>query len=140
GVIGAGYTGLSAALHLGEAGREVVVLDRLDVGDGDSGRNGGQVVRGREYDPEALEDMFGGDLGAKLVATVGTGPDLVFELIRRHGIACDAVRTGWLQLATSESALGPIATRVRQWRARGAAIEMLSEADVSRLTGSQRYY
>jgi glycine/D-amino acid oxidase-like deaminating enzyme len=64
----------------------------------------------------------------------------VFELIRRHGIACDAVRSGWLQLATSERALGPIATRVRQWRARDAAVEMLSEADAARLTGSQRYY
>jgi glycine/D-amino acid oxidase-like deaminating enzyme len=139
-VIGAGYTGLSAALHLGEAGRDVVVLDGMDVGDGASGRNGGQVIPGLKYDPETLEDMFGGDLGAKLVATVGAGPDRVFELIRRHGIACDAVRSGWLQLATSEHALGPIATRVRQWRARGAAVEMLSEADVARLTGSQRYY
>ena len=120
-VIGAGYTGLSAALHLGEAGRDVVVLDGMEVGDGASGRNGGQVIPGLKYDPGTLEDMFGGDLGAKLVATVGAGPDLVFELIRRHGIACDAVRSGWLQLATSESALGPIAERVRQWRARGAA-------------------
>jgi glycine/D-amino acid oxidase-like deaminating enzyme len=139
-VIGAGYTGLSAALHLGEAGCDVVVLDAMDVGDGASGRNGGQVIPGLKYDPDTLEDMFGGDLGAKLVATVGAGPDLVFELIRRHGIACDAVRSGWLQLATSESALGPLAARVRQWRARGAAVEMLSEAVVARLTGSQRYY
>jgi glycine/D-amino acid oxidase-like deaminating enzyme len=139
-VIGAGYTGLSAALHLGEASRDVVVLEGMDVGDGASGRNGGQVIPGLKYDPETLEDMFGGDLGAKLVTTVGAGPDLVFELIRRHGIVCDAVRSGWLQLATSERALGPIATRVRQWRARGAAIEMLSEAEASRLTGSRRYY
>jgi glycine/D-amino acid oxidase-like deaminating enzyme len=139
-VVGAGYTGLSAAVHLGEAGRDVAVLDGMDVGDGASGRNGGQVIPGLKYDPDTLEDMFGGDRGAKLVATVGAGPDLVFELIRRHGIACDAVRSGWLQLATSESALGPIATRVRQWRTRGAAVEMLSEADVARLTGSQRYY
>jgi glycine/D-amino acid oxidase-like deaminating enzyme len=139
-VIGAGYTGLSAALHLSEAGCDVVVLDGMDVGDGASGRNGGQVIPGLKYDPDTLEDMFGGDLGAKLVATVGAGPDLVFELIRRHGIACDAVRSGWLQLATSESALGPLAARVRQWHARGAAAEMLNEADVARLTGSQRYY
>src|ERR1700688_1639228 len=139
-VIGAGYTGLSAALHLGEAGQDVVVLDAMDVGDGASGRNGGQVIPGLKYDPETLEDMFGGDLGAKLVATVGAGPDRVFELIRQHGIDCDAVRSGWLQLATSESALGPLAARVRQWHARGAAVEMLSEAVVARLTGSQRYY
>jgi glycine/D-amino acid oxidase-like deaminating enzyme len=139
-VIGAGYTGLSAALHLGEAGRDVVVLDAMDVGDGASGRNGGQVIPGLKFDPEALEAMFGGALGARLVATVGAGPDRVFELIRRHAIDCDAVRSGWLQLATAESALAPLATRVRQWRARGADVEMLSEAQAARLTGSQRYF
>ncbi len=135
-VIGAGYTGLSAALYLGEAGRDVLVLDAMDVGDGASGRNGGQVIPGLKYDPDTLEDMYGGDQGAKLVATVAAGPDLVFELIRKHGIGCEAVRSGWLQLATSESALAPISTRVRQWRARGAAVEMLGQADVARLTGS----
>ena len=139
-VIGAGYTGLSAGLHLGEAGRDVVVLDAMDVGDGASGRNGGQVIPGLKYDPDTLEDMYGGVQGAKLVATVGAGPDLVFELIRRHRIDCDAVRSGWLQLATSESALGPIGTRVRQWQARGAAVELLGQAEVARLTGSQRYH
>jgi glycine/D-amino acid oxidase-like deaminating enzyme len=139
-VIGAGYTGLSAALRLGEAGRDVVVLDAMELGDGASGRNGGQVIPGLKYDPDTLEAMYPGDQGADLVATVASGPDLVFEFIRKHGIDCDAVRSGWLQLATSESALGPIATRVRQWRARGAAVEMLNDADVARLTGSQRYY
>ena len=139
-VIGAGYTGLSAALHLGEAGRDVIVLDAMDVGDGASGRNGGQVIPGLKFDPDTLEGMFGSDLGARLVATVGAGADLVFELIRRHGIACEPVRSGWLQLATSEGALGPIGTRVRQWRARGAAVELLSEADAARITGSRRYY
>jgi glycine/D-amino acid oxidase-like deaminating enzyme len=139
-VIGAGYTGLSAALRLGEAGRDVVVLDAMELGDGASGRNGGQVIPGLKYDPDTLEAMYPGEQGAELVATVASGPDLVFEFIRKHGIDCDAVRSGWLQLATSESALGPIATRVRQWRARGAAVEMLNDADVARLTGSQRYY
>jgi len=138
-VIGAGYTGLSAALHLGEAGRDVVVLDAMDVGDGASGRNGGQVIPGLKYDPDTLEVMYGGGQGAKLVATVDAGPDLVFELIRRYRIDCDAVRSGWLQLATSESALGPIGKRVRQWQARGAAVESLGQAEVARLTGSQRY-
>jgi glycine/D-amino acid oxidase-like deaminating enzyme len=139
-VIGAGYTGLSAALRLGEAGRDVVVLDAMDVGEGASGRNGGQVIPGLKYDPDTLEGMFGADLGSRLVATVAAGPDLVFELIRKHGIACDPVRSGWLQLATSESALGPIRTRVRQWKARGAPIEILSPADAARLTGTERYY
>jgi glycine/D-amino acid oxidase-like deaminating enzyme len=139
-VVGAGYTGLSTALHLGEAGRDVVVLDANELGDGASGRNGGQVIPGLKYDPDTLEALYGAGLGARLVATVAAGPDLVFELIRKHGIACDAVRSGWLQLATSEGALGPIRTRVRQWKARGAPIENLSPEDAAHLTGTQRYY
>jgi glycine/D-amino acid oxidase-like deaminating enzyme len=139
-VIGAGYTGLSAALHLAEAGRDVVVLDAMDLGEGASGRNGGQVIPGLKYDPDTLEGMFGGGLGAKLVATAAAGPDLVFELIRKHGIDCEAVRNGWLQLAATESALEAIGVRARQWQARGAAVESLSEAEAARLTGTQRYY
>jgi glycine/D-amino acid oxidase-like deaminating enzyme len=125
-------------LHLSEAGRAVVVLDSNDIGDGASGRNGGQVIPGLKYDPDDLEEMFGGQLGSKLVATVAAGPDLVFDLIRRHRIACEPVRNGWLQLATSEAALRPLRTRVRQWRERGAAVDLLDRAETARLTGSQR--
>jgi glycine/D-amino acid oxidase-like deaminating enzyme len=138
-VIGAGYTGLSTALHLSEAGRAVVVLDANDIGDAASGRNGGQVIPGLKYDPDALEKMFGAVMGPKLVATVAGGPDLVFDLIRRHGVDCEPIRNGWLQLATSESALQPLMTRVGQWRDRGAAVAFIGQAETARLTGSQRY-
>ncbi|MDP8985570.1 MAG: FAD-binding oxidoreductase [Pseudomonadota bacterium] len=138
-IVGAGYTGLSAALHSSEAGRAVVVLDGNDIGDGASGRNGGQVIPGLKYDPDTLESRFGEDQGAKLVVTAGGGPDLVFELIRRLGIDCHPIRNGWLQLATSQATLQPLARRVAQWRARGAAIELIGQAEAVRLTGSQRY-
>ncbi|HXO15398.1 MAG TPA: FAD-dependent oxidoreductase, partial [Steroidobacteraceae bacterium] len=85
-VIGAGYTGLSAALHLALAGQEVVVLEAADIGAGASGSNGGQVIPGVKHDPDTLEQMFGPDAGARAVATVAAGPDLVFELITRHGL------------------------------------------------------
>ncbi|HXA93150.1 MAG TPA: FAD-dependent oxidoreductase, partial [Steroidobacteraceae bacterium] len=54
-IVGAGYTGLSAALHLSEAGRDVVVIDASDIGAGGSGLNGGQVIPGVKHDPDALE-------------------------------------------------------------------------------------
>jgi glycine/D-amino acid oxidase-like deaminating enzyme len=139
-VIGAGYTGLSTALHLGAAGRDVVVLEAAAPGERASGLNGGQVIPGLKTDPDALEEQFGAQRGARLVAAVAAGPDLVFELIRRHGIDCDARRSGWIQPATSERALRQLAARAGQWLRRGAAVEMLTAREVARLTGSERYY
>src|SRR5437588_164297 len=138
-VIGAGYTGLSAALHLAERGREVVVLEAADIGARASGTNGGQVIPGVKHDPDTLERIFGHDAGSRLVATAAAGPDLVFELIAQHGIECDAVRRGWIQPAESDEALAELAGRVEQWRRRGAAVELLSREAVQRLTGSQHY-
>ena len=137
-VVGAGYTGLSAALHLAEAARDVVVLDTFDVGEGASGLNGGQVVPGLKPDPDELVRLFGAR-GEAVVATVGAGPDLVFELIGKHAIDCDASRSGWIQPAGSQSALATVAERVRQWQARGAPVALLSAKETARLTGSERY-
>jgi glycine/D-amino acid oxidase-like deaminating enzyme len=138
-IIGGGYTGLSAALHLGEAGRDAVVLEAAQVGERASGLNGGQVIPGVKYDPDTLEEMYGTELGARVVETVARGPDLVFELIRKYEIACDAERTGWIQPATSESALRILQARVEQWRRRGAPVATLSAQETARLTGSARY-
>ncbi len=138
-VIGAGYTGLSAALHLAERGRDVVVLEAADIGERASGLNGGQVIPGVKYDPDALEEMFGAERGRAVVDTVARGPDLVFDLIGRYGIQCDATRTGWIQPATSEAALLQLRTRVEQWRRRGAPVELLTREETQRLTGSSRY-
>ena len=138
-IIGGGYTGLSTALHLAEAGRDAVVLEAADVGERASGLNGGQVIPGLKYDPDTLEELFGPELGSRLVETVARGPDLVFDLIRKYGITCDAVRTGWIQPATSEAALGMLRSRVEQWHRRGAAVAMLTYEDTVRLTGSRRY-
>jgi glycine/D-amino acid oxidase-like deaminating enzyme len=137
-VIGAGYTGLSAALHLAEAGRDVLVLEAADIGERASGLNGGQVIPGVKVDPDNLEAMLGPD-GGRVVATAAAGPDLVFDLITRHGIQCDAMRSGWIQPATSEAALAQLARRAEQWWRRGASVEVLSRREVLQLTGSARY-
>jgi glycine/D-amino acid oxidase-like deaminating enzyme len=138
-VIGAGYTGLSAALHLAEAGRDVIVLEAGEIGERASGVNGGQVIPGVKLDPDNLEALLGPYAGGRLVATAAAGPDLVFDLISRHGIQCDAVRTGWIQPATSDATLAQLARRAEQWWRRGAAIELLSRREVLQLTGSARY-
>lgn len=138
-VIGAGYTGLSAALHVATAARDVVVLEAREIGDGGSGRNGGQVIAGLKHDPDVLEARFGERVGGQLAARAAEAPDLVFELIRRHAIECDAARTGWLQLAASPAHLGALERRARQWRARGADVAVLSDREAAQLTGTTRY-
>jgi len=138
-IIGAGYTGLSAALRLAEAGRDAVVLEAREVGDRASGLNGGQVIPGVKHDPDTLEQMFGPVAGSRLVDTVASGPDVVFDLIQKHQIACAATRTGWIQAATSPATLQTITTRAGQWRRRGADVELLSAAETARLIGSRRY-
>jgi glycine/D-amino acid oxidase-like deaminating enzyme len=138
-VIGGGYTGLSAALHLAELGRDTVLLEAVNVGERASGLNGGQVIAGVKYDPDDLHARFGPQLGPKVIETVGHGPDLVFDLIGKYGIDCDAVRAGWIQPATSERELVPIRARVEQWRRWGADAQLLDSAEIAALTGSAHY-
>jgi glycine/D-amino acid oxidase-like deaminating enzyme len=80
-IVGAGYTGLSTALHLAEAGVSVCVLDAHAPGWGASGRNGGQVIPGLKYDPDQLRVMFGSAEADPLIAAIGSAADTVFDLI-----------------------------------------------------------
>lgn len=88
-IIGAGYTGLSAALHLAQAGRRVVVLEAWRAGHGASGRNGGQVWRGQRQDQITLERMVGADDAAKLWQLGDDGVRLVRRLVTDGAIECD---------------------------------------------------
>src|SRR5450755_474850 len=85
-IVGAGYSGLAAALHLAEAGVSVVVLESGEPGSGASGRNGGQVIPGLKSDPDELVAMFGPKAGEHLVGVAGGAPDTAFDLIARHEI------------------------------------------------------
>lgn len=138
-VVGGGFTGLSAALHLAEGGRDVVLLEANSIGWGASGRNGGQVIAGLKYDPDALEEMFGPNLGPRLVRAVGGGPDYLFRLVERLGLRCDARQNGWIQPAHSEAALATVQRRARQWQQRGVSAQILDRQDVARLLGSDAY-
>lgn len=138
-IVGGGFTGLSTALHLAEAGHDVTLLEAQSIGWGASGRNGGQVIAGLKYDPDELEVMFGPQMGPRLIQAVGDGPDYLFRLIERLGIACGARQNGWIQPAHSQAALQTVQRRARQWQDRGAAVQILDDRQTASLLGSQAY-
>jgi gamma-glutamylputrescine oxidase len=88
-IVGGGYTGLSAALHLAEAGIDVVVVEAERIGSGASGRNGGQLHSGQRRDQDWLESHVGRDDAHHLWDLAEEAKALVKDLIARHGIACD---------------------------------------------------
>jgi glycine/D-amino acid oxidase-like deaminating enzyme len=129
-VIGAGYTGLSAALHLAEQGRSVLVLDAHEPGWGASGRNNGQVVAALKHEPHEIEQRF---------RAIGDGPDLVLGLIARHRIDCAARRSGILTAAHSAASLADLKRRVEIWNARGAPLRLLPRDEMEAASGTGAY-
>ena len=85
-VVGGGYTGLSAALHLAQRGFDVVLLEAHRVGFGASGRNGGQVGSGQRQDQDWLEDAVGGEQAHRLWDLAEEAKALVKSLIHDHAM------------------------------------------------------
>ncbi len=85
-VIGAGFTGLSAALSLAEMGYKVIVLEAQRVGFGASGRNGGQIGSGQRLEPDELEKQFGFERAKAMFELGHQAHDYVLEICRKHNI------------------------------------------------------
>ncbi|EPX75920.1 NAD(P)/FAD-dependent oxidoreductase [Salipiger mucosus] len=101
-VVGGGYTGLSAALHMAEAGLDVVLVEAHRAGFGASGRNGGQLGSGQRVDQVALEKLVGRDDARHLWDLGEEAKTLVRGLIARHGIDCH-LRDGVAWAGSSEA-------------------------------------
>ncbi len=138
-IVGAGYTGLSAALHLAERGLSVLVLDAHEPGWGASGRNNGQVVAALKHEPHEIEAHFGIERGRELIRAVGAGPDLVFSLIERFQMDCEARRCGIVTAAHSQTAFSDLRRRVESWVARGVPLEALDARDLAKRSGTEFY-
>lgn len=138
-IVGGGFTGLSTALHLAEAGIDCVVLEARDIGFGGSGRNVGLVNAGMWMRPDDIIETAGETVGGRLVSELGNGPAYVFDLIAKHAIECEAVHNGTLHLAVGDAGVKEVETRAAQWQKRGAPVEALSAAVAAELTGAKGF-
>ena len=138
-VVGAGVTGLSTALHLAESGARVAVLDRDAPGRGTTGSSNGQIIAGLHEPPEAILAAYGEDVGERLVEFSGTAPDRLFDLVKRHGIDCDAERFGYIQAARSRHGVRMLEEVAESWAKRGAPVQVLGAEETARQLGTSAY-
>ncbi len=138
-IVGAGFTGISAALHLAEKSCAVVVVDAGQPGIGASGRNGGQVNPGIKRTVEQVQQVWGTRKGAELYKIIGSAPDLVFELIKKHSIDCHPIRTGIIQPAYSKKSLAYLVDYGKFHAKTGAPVKILDRQQTSDLLGSDYY-
>jgi gamma-glutamylputrescine oxidase len=140
-VVGGGYTGLSAALHLAGQGYRVVLLEAERLGWGASGRNGGQVGTGPRKDEAEVAAWLGPLVARQLFELAEAGKALVRDLVTRHGIDCD-LRTGQVIAAARPDHVAPLHARAARLAADYCypLMEPLDARATGALVGSSRYH
>ena len=139
-VIGAGFTGLTTALHLARAGVDVAVLEAMEPGWGASGRNNGQVIPTLSRpDPDDIVARHGA-AGERFVALIRDSASILFDLVREERIEAEAEQTGWIQPVHSPGRMKIAERRVAQWAKRGAPVELLSREETAPRTGSDAWF
>jgi gamma-glutamylputrescine oxidase len=115
--VGGGFTGLSAALHLAEAGADVVLIEADRIAGGASGRNGGQIHSGQRQNVIWLEKRFGFERARQLWDLAEEAKALVRGLIIRFAIACD-LRPGVIEALHKPALLSEASELVEALRQR----------------------
>ena len=138
-IIGAGFTGLNAAIKLASHGASVCVLEAGMLGVGSSGRSGGQVNLGLNHGPAELLKKFGTKQGEKLIQAVINAPDHVFDLIRQYSLDCDPVQNGWVQGAVNSNYVQQQKQMHADYKQVGVQLDLLDKAALSKKTGTSAF-
>jgi glycine/D-amino acid oxidase-like deaminating enzyme len=139
-IIGGGFSGLSTALHAAAKGLSVVLLEAEIIAWGATGRNAGFVVPNfAKRDPDDIIAALGAERGEDLIRFASGSADLVFDLIRRHDIECQAEQSGWIQPAHSAAALAKIKSRAAQWASRRRPAVVMDRVETESVTGARGY-
>lgn len=138
-VIGAGYTGISAALELAERGFGVIVLEAVRVGFGASGRNGGQIVNGYSRPLDVIASRYGEPAGRAIGAMALEGAKIIRERVERYAIACD-LAPGGLLVALSSKQMQWLEHEQHIWATHGhPGLELLDRTGLASHVASTRY-
>lgn len=140
-IIGGGFTGLSAALHLAEGGVDVALVEAEKIGWGASGRNGGQLHSGQRRDQDWLEAQFGKEDALGLWRMAEEAKALVMGLIARHGIECHW-RAGLIETVHKERLVGEEKGYVEKLKRTYGydAVEWLDGATLAERIGTDVYF
>lgn len=130
-VVGAGYAGLSTAIHLAEKGYKVVVVEGAQVGWGASGRNGGQIVNGLNASLSTIERRYGEDTARFIGGLVQEGGKIIRRLVTLYEIDCDLKR-GNIYAAYTSAHMKELEAKQALWRKFGMDDHQLLDRDALR--------
>lgn len=139
-VIGAGFTGLSAAIEVRRRGHAVTVLEAKAVGWGASGRNNGQVIPIlTSAEPDAWVARYG-EAGRRMVDLIGNSADVLFDLVREFGMQAEAEQNGWFQPAHSPGRIKLARKRVEAWQRFGFPAELKDARECAEILGTDFWH
>ncbi|WP_148862834.1 NAD(P)/FAD-dependent oxidoreductase [Marinobacter fonticola] len=138
-IVGAGFTGMSTALHMAEKGYKVVVLEGSRIGFGASGRNGGQIVNSYSRDIDFIERHYGEKVGAEMGQMAFEGGRIIRRFVQQYGIQCD-LKDGGLFAACNGKQFDELVAKKNLWEAHGhQQLELLDKQAIQQYVGSERY-
>ena len=138
-VVGAGYSGLSAAISLAENGFKVVMIEAAEVGWGASGRNGGQVVNGLNASLGTIQRRYGQETANFVGGLLQEGAGIIYDRIERYGINCDLKR-GNIYAAYTPKHMEELKAKQALWRSHGMDDhELLDKMHIRQHIGSDVY-
>ena len=139
-VIGAGFTGLSAALELAEAGYKVVVLEAETIGHGASGRNGGQICTGFSSGQDRIVSQLGREDARKCFMLAEESKQLIRDRIARHRIDCD-LKWGYLHVLPKPNRMDSLKDWKAEWDALGyTGTTLIGKAELEERLGTTAYH
>lgn len=132
-VVGAGYSGLSTALHLAEKGHQVVMLEGAQVGWGASGRNGGQIVNGLNASLDTIGRRYGDKVAGFVGSVLQEGAQIIYGNIEKYNIQCD-LKSKNMYTAYTAKHMKELEAKKKLWEKHG-----MNEHELLDKNGLQKY-